>query len=50
MVHLEVGDEGGRVEAQGPAVDRLAAPLQQQQLVEGLHTTARHTSPCSCWC
>ena len=35
--HLEIGDEGGGVEAQGSAVDSLAAPLQQQQLVEGLH-------------
>ena len=37
-LHLKVGHQRGGVLAQGAAVDCLAAPLQQKQLVEGLHT------------
>ena len=36
-LHLKVGHKRGGVLAQGAAVDCLAAPLQQKQLVKGLH-------------
>ena len=36
-LHLKVGHKCGGVLAQGAAVDCLAAPLQQKQLVKGLH-------------
>ena len=36
-LHLKVGHKRGGVLAQRAAVDCLAAPLQQEQLVKGLH-------------
>ena len=35
---LKVADELGRLRPCRPGVDRLAAPLQQMQLVKGLQT------------